>query len=112
MAETNHKKTLLLSLAFSTVFCGSFVYFYVNSHPRSNEKKDPLILTNAVLGKTIPAVDFEDSNGNRISYESLKNEKMVIVVVSSGCSACDDENYFLKTLQLKDHPLKFYGLLV
>ena len=111
MPGTDWKRILLLSVLLSLLFCGSFAYLYSTSRPV--ESKDPLIVTSNVIGRSLPSVNFLDAENKVSSSEFLKDERAIIVVVSSGCSPCSEEVSFLKTvIDDKDPHLKFYGLLV
>lgn len=111
MSKSDLKRTLLISAALTLFFCSCFVYLYPKFQRNPDEKKTPLILSSDVVGRPLPEVNFIDSDKKILSSEFLKNERAIIVVLSSRCSPCEDETSFLKTIVGKDQPIKFYGLL-
>jgi hypothetical protein len=105
-------RNVFASAAASIFFCGSFVYLYPRLHGGSEAKRrPPLITTSAVIGRTLPRVDFIDSDNKSFSSQRLESEEAIIAVLSSGCPACTQEVGFLKSVLENDRHLKFYGLV-
>jgi hypothetical protein len=114
MPGTHLRRSLFLSLALSIFFCGCFALIYpkLTAKPSAPGRDNvPLILTGAVVGRRLPQVDFVDADNKVVDATSLDQGKIVMVVVSSGCSACGEEIKFLKDVLKSNTHIEFYGLL-
>lgn len=89
-------RSLGISSILIAIFCGSFFFFYKRS--QKNLPKPPLILTPAVINKTLPKANLVNISGKPLQDEGLRRGKVVLVFMMPDCEPCDQENEFLKTV--------------
>ena len=93
-------KWVVLSVGlFAIVFGVSYLYF-VRSHQQTASVANPL-----------PPTRLIDANGIALDDQKLRTGKVVLVLVSNDCKACDNESEFLKSVYDKRKDVTFYAVV-
>lgn len=101
------RRFLALGLILLAVFCGSFYFFYRRAQKKTPPAQQDLILTEAVLNRTLPQADLVNLSDEKLADEELRRGKKVLVFMMPDCEPCDRENAFLKTVADGRPDLKF-----
>jgi hypothetical protein len=89
-------------------FCSSFVFFYqrgANAEAPSN-----YVLSESVVNQPLPASRLIDHSGVAIDDGFLREGKVILVLLSPNCKACEKENAFLATVIPLRSDIKWYGV--
>jgi hypothetical protein len=88
-------KVLAAGSIIIAIFCVSFFFFYKRA--QKNLRKQPLILTSAVINQPLPKANLVNISGQLLGDEKLRRGRVVLVFTLIECKPCDAENEFLKT---------------
>lgn len=102
-------KVLAVGLILITIFGVSFFFFYKRAQKTSVNQ--PLILTPAVINQPLPKASLVDISGKPLEDEKLRRGRVVLIFTLNECSACDQENDFLKTVVDSRKDVRFFYVI-
>jgi peroxiredoxin len=95
-----------LSVGLSIVFCAAFVFFYGRI-----EKELPFYGSPKAIGKPLPEANLVDQNNVRVSNQTYRKGRTILVFLTPQCDACKTEALFLKTVVNRRSDVRFYGVV-
>jgi len=108
-AKATRRNTIwIISLAviFVLVFCGGFVYFYLNRQAKQSAQ-----VQNGT-GKPLPSAQLIDESNQILSDSELRHGRFILVFVTTDCDACLKESDFLRTvIDKQTNSIPFYGVI-
>jgi hypothetical protein len=96
---------IALAVLFVLVFCGGFVYFYLNRQATRTSRLQ------AENGKPLPAAQLSDDSNQILPDANLRRGRLMLVFITTDCDACLRESEFLKTVVGKHSNMPFYGVI-
>jgi hypothetical protein len=102
-------KVLTAGLILIAIFGISFLFFYKRTQKTSANQ--PLILTPAVINQPLPKASLVNILGEPLEDEKLRRGRVVLMFTLNECSACDQENEFLKTVVDSRKDVRFFYVI-
>lgn len=102
------KWPIVVGAGIVITFCSSFVFFYqrraVADTPSNYE------LSASLLNQPLPKSRLVDRSGAAVDDGFLRQGKVLLVLLSPNCKACEKENAFLATVVPMRSDIKSYGV--
>lgn len=95
-----------LTLGFTVLFCGSFIFFY----QRAQQQLVAAAAAPKGLEKPLPEARLVNS-AERLDDQLLRSGNVVLVFMSPECRACEREAEFLKAAVGRRADVRFYGVV-
>ena len=112
------KKWTLIALTVALTFATGFIVSTLMLRRAADAKRDAevaqLVASTKLprhLGKPLPAARLFGVGNQPVSDAALRQGKVMLVLITTGCDACQEETAFLRTLVASRKDIRFLGVL-